>query len=463
MARNYHIDKSADMKRLELLKCFFKLYGTEFELFVGPISHFHIASADLVQTILSSNVAITKGQFYDYLKPWLGNGLLTSDGDKWVDRRKQLTPAFHFSILNNMTDTISRNSEILIEKLASEVDSDQFDIMPYLSSCTLDIICETAMGIRLNTQSGMSKEYIHSVHKITQLITDRVVNPFLQLKKIHMFTQNFREQQNHLKILHDTSLNVIKERIRERQKQNYIVPPSSAHSDSAQVEKKAFLDILLDLSETGDKPLSVADIREEVDTFMFEAHDTTSSALAWTIFLVGHHPKIQKRIREEVDSVFGSSGHFLNKNDLIELKYLECVFKEAIRLYPPVPVLFRTIKNDLELGDYFIPAGADVGLHVHELHRSPKHYHNPDKFDPSNFFPEKLANRHPYAYIPFSAGPRNCIGQKFALLEEKLILAYIFRHYELESLQPVADMTVALDTILRPEHGIQIKIKKRLK
>jgi cytochrome P450 family 4 len=119
-------------------------------------------------------------------------------------------------------------------------------------------------------------------------------------------------------------------------------------------------------------------------------------------------------------------------------------------------------KSLISPGEFTIPAGSMVHLHIYFLHRNPRHFSNPEKFDPDNFLPERVVKRHPYAYIPFSAGPRNCIGQKFAVLEEKTVLSYMLRHYRLQSLDRREDMKVVADLVLRPENGIRLTITPRV-
>ncbi|KAJ4433396.1 hypothetical protein ANN_15655 [Periplaneta americana] len=225
-------------------------------------------------------------------------------------------------------------------------------------------------------------------------------------------------------------------------------------------KRKAFLDLLLEASLGGVK-LTDTELREEVDTFMFEGHDTTSAGMCWALYMLGLHPEVQAKAFEEQERVFQGSTRSVTMKDLSEMKYLEQVIKESLRLYPSVPFIGRLLNEDIEIGGYKLPAGCILTLHIYQVHRNPKQFPNPHKFDPDNFLPERIAKRHPYAYVPFSAGPRNCVGQKFALLEEKTVLSYMLRNFKWSSLDKVEDIKLVAELVLRPENGIRLKITKR--
>lgn len=190
----------------------------------------------------------------------------------------------------------------------------------------------------------------------------------------------------------------------------------------------AFLDLLILAQMEGTQFMTNKDIRDEVSTFMFEGHDTVTTATCWTLFMMGANPEIQQRVAEELKQVFGDSDRAATMSDLVELKFLERCIKETLRLFPSVPFFERHTREDANLGGasqiicdsanlifkivdgLVVPAGCIVTFNAFAIHRDPTHFPDPEKFDPDRFLPENCQGRHPYAYLPFSAGPRNCIG-----------------------------------------------------
>ncbi|KFM71387.1 Cytochrome P450 4c3, partial [Stegodyphus mimosarum] len=177
--------------------------------------------------------------------------------------------------------------------------------------------------------------------------------------------------------------------------------------------------------------------------------------------MIGLHPWVQDKIHQELDSIFCESNRDVTMDDIKDMKYLECVVKETLRLYPSVPGMAREITEDVEFQGRIIPKGATCVVFTYCLHRDPEVFPNPEKFDPDRFLPENSSGRHPFAYVPFSAGPRNCIGQCFAMMEAKTMLSFILRKYHVRSLDPRDKVLVADEIILRPKNGLRIEIKPR--
>uniref|UniRef100_A0A7N9I9F9 Cytochrome P450 family 4 subfamily V member 2 n=1 Tax=Macaca fascicularis TaxID=9541 RepID=A0A7N9I9F9_MACFA len=296
--------------------------------------------------------------------------------------------------------------------------------------------------------------------RMSEMIFRRIKMPWLWLDLWYLMFKEGWEHKKSLKILHAFTNNVIAERANEM---NVDEDCRGDGRDSAPSKNKrrAFLDLLLSVTDDEGNRLSHEDIREEVDTFMFEGHDTTAAAMNWSLYLLGSNPEVQKKVDHELDDVFGRSDRPATVEDLKKLRYLECVIKETLRLFPSVPLFARSVSEDCEVAGYRVLKGTEAVIIPYALHRDPRYFPNPEEFRPERFFPENAQGRHPYAYVPFSAGPRNCIGQKFAVMEEKTILSCILRHFWIESNQKREELGLEGQLILRPTNGIWIKLKRR--
>lgn len=222
----------------------------------------------------------------------------------------------------------------------------------------------------------------------------------------------------------------------------------------------AFLDLLLD--ETEKRPFFTdQDIRNEVDTFVFAGHDTTTVSTAWALFLLGHHPEVQEQLFEEQQQIFGNSDALPTYKELGEMKYMDRVMKECIRVYPTLLGVSRKITEEVEIGGYTIPVGVMVQIGIYGCSRDERYFPEPEKFDPDRWLPENSKNRHAYSHIPFSAGPRNCVGQKFAQLEEKVMLSMIVRKYTFKSVDSRKDIKIIPELVARPYPGVRLILQKR--
>ncbi|CAL1268170.1 unnamed protein product [Larinioides sclopetarius] len=288
-----------------------------------------------------------------------------------------------------------------------------------------------------------------------EIIMERMVNSLYWVDFFFNFTELGKELNQHLKVLHNFTMSVIQD------KKGKLL--SGDPELGTKKKRMALMDLLLE-HHIKTKSLTEEDIREEVDTFAFEGHDTTSMGISWALYLIGLHKDVQEKVHEELDGIFGDdTERHANTDDLKDMKYLDCVLKESQRIYPSVPFIARQINEDTNICGYPIPKGTLSLVHIHSLHRDERWFPNPEKFDPDRFLPENCTNRHPFAYIPFSAGPRNCIGQRFAQMEEKIIVSTVLRHYTLESLDQRDKLPPAPELILRSSLPIRIKIRPREK
>lgn len=507
-----------------------------FRLWLGSEPVVCVWKPETVEQVLSDNFLLEKSYHYDFLRPWLGDGLLTSPGKIWRPRRKLLVPSFHFNILRAFVPVFDRKSHLLIRNLkrrlgaklahtngARESKSVVVDITPVITACTLDAICETIMGVRIDAQAtgenpnqnnNNNNDYCESIYLVGETFLERIIQPRYWLNWLFRYTELGKLYNYHLDKLHSFTRQVIAEKKRQKLlpagpagceaaaaaaasgpvsqlagrlralKQSSVDQFESSQSDEPKLPK-AFLDLLLDRvldgpPAQGQQRLSDEQIREEVDTFMFEGHDTTAMALSWTLFLLGHNQDVQRKLQSEVDQLFqmypelndtntndGDDGDAKNTglgvdlDHLKQLRYLDCVIKEALRLCPSVPFIGRKTTSELKLAGYTIPAGSVIFVLIYQLHRNSEIFPQPEKFDPDRFLPENTLGRHPFAYVPFSAGPRNCIGQKFAMAEMKTILLHLMKSFTFESVTPLDKARVQMEMVLRPKCPLNIRIKAR--
>jgi cytochrome P450 len=195
--------------------------------------------------------------------------------------------------------------------------------------------------------------------------------------------------------------------------------------------------------------------RDQLLTMLIAGHDTSTALLAWSLYLLGKHPWAQEKAREEVQAAFGKEAP--NDEGLPQLEFLEQVIKETLRLYPPIHVGNRVVKQDLEFMGYTIPAGRRLMVSIYATHHDPRRWENPETFEPSRFAP---GNRPvPYSYLPFGGGPRNCLGSAFALYEVKIVLARLLQnfHFTLKSEQVKLHMGATLE----PSPGVFVEVERR--
>nr|NP_726797.1 cytochrome P450 4d1, isoform B [Drosophila melanogaster]AOQ09570.1 Cyp4d1-RB [synthetic construct]AAF45736.1 cytochrome P450 4d1, isoform B [Drosophila melanogaster]AAM50899.1 LP06368p [Drosophila melanogaster]AKD42953.1 Cyp4d1-RB [Drosophila melanogaster]AKD42963.1 Cyp4d1-RB [Drosophila melanogaster] len=441
-------------------------HGDTFGLFLGPSYSVMLFNPRDVERVLGSSQLLTKSQEYSFLGRWLNEGLLVSNGRKWHRRRKIITPAFHFRILEPYVEIFDRQSLRLVEELALRISRGQerINLGEAIHLCALDAICETAMGVSINAQSNADSEYVQAVKTISMVLHKRMFNILYRFDLTYMLTPLARAEKKALNVLHQFTEKIIVQRREELIREGSSQESSNDDADVGAKRKMAFLDILLQ-STVDERPLSNLDIREEVDTFMFEGHDTTSSALMFFFYNIATHPEAQKKCFEEIRSVVGNDKSTPVSYELLnQLHYVDLCVKETLRMYPSVPLLGRKVLEDCEINGKLIPAGTNIGISPLYLGRREELFSEPNIFKPERFDVVTTAEKlNPYAYIPFSAGPRNCIGQKFAMLEIKAIVANVLRHYEVDFVGDSSEPPVLIaELILRTKEPLMFKVRERV-
>ncbi|XP_036751416.2 cytochrome P450 4F3-like isoform X3 [Manis pentadactyla] len=404
----------------------------------------------------SATIAPKDKGFYDFLKPWLGDGLLLSGGDKWSRHRRLLTPAFHFDILKPYMKIFSKSTDIMHAKWNRLIHegSSRLDMFEHISLMTLDSLQKCVFSFDSNCQEHPS-EYIAAILELSAFVIKRHRQIFLHMDFLYYLTPNGWRFRKACDLVHGFTDAVIQKRRR-----NLF---SQGSHESLQGKAKAktldFIDVLLLAKDEDGKELSDEDIRAEADTFMFEGHDTTASGLSWVLYNLAKHPEYQERCRQEVQELLRDrEPKEMAWDDLAQLPFLTMCIKESLRLHPPVTGVSRRCTQDLVLPDSrVIPKGNVCIISIFGIHHNPSVWPDPEVYNPYRFDPETTQKRSSLAFIPFSAGPRNCIGQTFAMAEMKVALALTLLRFRV--LPDDQEPRRKPELVLRAEGGLWLRVE----
>ncbi|XP_034634952.1 cytochrome P450 4B1-like isoform X2 [Trachemys scripta elegans] len=357
---------------------------------------------------------------YKFLIPWIGKGLLILHGPKWFQHRRLLTPGFHYDVLKPYVSLMAESTKVMLDKWERLITLDKsVELFEHVSLMTLDSIMKCAFSCHSNCQTDSPQG---------------------------------RRFQEACRLAHQHTDKVIKERKTSLQDQQEL----------EKIQKKKyldFLDILLCAKDENGAGLSDEDLRAEVDTFMFEGHDTTASGVSWLLYCMALHPEHQQRCREEIKEILGDR-ETIQWDDLGKMTYSTMCIKESLRLYPPVPTVSRLLSKPITFPDgRTLPEGSLVAVNIYSLHRNPAVWQDPEVFDPMRFSPENLSKRHSHAFLPFAAGARNCIGKQFAMNELKVALALTLLRFEL-SPDPAKPPKEIPQVVLKSSSGIHLLLRK---
>ncbi|XP_011315522.1 cytochrome P450 4C1 [Fopius arisanus] len=435
----------------------YDMYPSPLRFWLGSRLFFGVCEPEQLKIVFTSPKTIEKEDLYKFARPWLGTGLFTAPASKWRVHRKLILPTFNPRILESFVEVFAQQSDIMVRQMKVEIDGDEFDVFNYISLCTLDIICETAMGVTMKAQTEGDPTYVESAKKIFEIFYTRMFKVWLHPDIIFNNTQLGKDQRKCIEYLHGLTNDVIKKKKQEMESGHQIIENTKP--------RKAFLDFLMELSHEGTK-FTDEELREEVDTMMIAGNDTTASVNAFVMLMLGNFPDVQERCYQELVTIYGDNINnetTITHEDLHKMEYLERTIKETLRLFPVGPVLVRHVSEDLDIGDQVLPRDSSVVIGILKMHRNEKYWPEPLKFDPDRFLPEEVAKRHPYSFVPFSAGPRNCIGVRYAMMAMKTLIATVLRHYVIKKdrIVEIEDIKLKADVMLKPVEPISVKIERR--
>lgn len=405
--------------------------------FRGPLKINLLVHPDYVQRVLRDNYKnYPRPKFVaDKLKSIVGEGLVAAEGDVWQRARKMAQPAFDPEIVNSFDPMFVENTARLLDEWDGHAARGEvIDAKSEMMHLTLANLANTTFHADLGAEiPEIEPKVAFTLQHTHKRLTSPIDPQRLPLPSSRRFEATL------------ASLNeIIYRLIRERR----------AATDDA---KDLVTTLIAQRDEATGGTLSDEQLRDEIIGFFIAGHETVSSAMSWTWYLLSLNPECWRRLRDEVDQVLG--GRNPTVEDIPKLTYTQNVLLESMRMYPPIFVLMRYALEDDLMGEYHVPAGSNVVLCAYVTHRHPDFWDNPEGFDPDRFLPERAAGIHRMAYFPFSGGPRKCIGNTMAMLQMPIILAMATQRFRLD-LVPGQKVIPEPAISLRPQDPLLMTVER---
>ncbi|XWW44875.1 cytochrome P450 [Fibrella sp. USSR17] len=418
-----------------------RTYGRVVRISIGGRRQYVLFQPEDVKHVLQENNRnYVRSPAFMVLKRFLGEGLLTSDGDFWRKQRRLAQPAFHRQKITMLAETMVQESAAWAGDLRQLDLSKPVNISQSYMDVTMLIVCKTLFSTNVEGRlDGLS----HSLETLNVLANKALLSP-IKVPRTWPTPNNIRYNQSLERV------NALIYEFIHTRKQT-----GDRHDD--------LLDMLLHATDedTGEG-MSEQQLRDECVTLFTAGHETTAVSMAWLTYLLAQHPDVVTRLRTEADAVLGDNvpGNLPPVAAFRAMPYALQVVQEALRLYPPAWAMSRMALADDQIGPYRIPKGDTVVVSPYLLHHDPTNWPDPDRFDPDRFAEGRDKDRPTYAYLPFGGGPRLCIGNQFALMEMQILLTFFVRTFDFQLVNAASIKPKPLIT-LRPNRPIQVKLTPR--
>lgn len=385
------------------------------------------------QILVVQNANFVKERTVQRMKMLVGQGLITSEDPFHRKQRILAQPAFYRQRISSYADSIVSKSSAFRDRWQT---GQQLDISLEMMHLTLDVIAKTLFD---SDVAAEVEEISSEVNAIMRLYNFLVMVPYAEMLQQYPLPgmRRFRRARARLDA-------IVYGMIEEHREDNR--------------DRGDLLSMLLAARYEDGGAMPDLQVRDEVMTIFLAGYETIANALTWTWYLLSQNPQVEKKVQAEVDAVLG--GRDATYEDFPNLRYTEMVLAESMRLYPPAWAMGRLALEDFELGPYFLPKGSTVFLCQYVMHRDPRFFPDPERFDPERWTPEAKTSRPRFSYFPFGGGARQCIGESFAWMEGILILATLARRWRLRLVpgHPVEPQPLIT---LRPKYGMKMTIEER--
>ncbi|RIA91638.1 cytochrome P450 [Glomus cerebriforme] len=384
---------------------------------LGPYVSLNIASPEYAKDLLMKSEDIAPKFEYrpgNVLYDFFGNGMVFSNGDKWRTYRNLANPAFNLALSPEMVGETTMDLFSFIQQNLNR----PIDIFEVMQRTTIEVLGKLAFGYKFGCLESEETPHIINIYKFIISTVEsvyRIVFPWIS----NLPTEHNKKFHRAIKEFDEFIFDIIET------KRNKIKNNSEKYTNNGRVD---LLTSMLELSEREGIHTDTKQLRDEMVIFFVAGHDTTSMSLSTSFYYLAKYPEMQEKARAEVISILGNEPVIPTSDQLKEMKYINAIIKESLRMFPPASGLsFRTLEEQIKIGSHVIPKKTLCTVNIWQLLHDPENWENPSQYNPERFLNNK--KRHPFSWIPFSSGPRNCIGQNFSLMEQRVILSMMLLKY----------------------------------
>ncbi|XP_062558088.1 uncharacterized protein LOC134222964 [Armigeres subalbatus] len=445
-----------DLQKFQLLSQAFNSGAKLFRYYIGPKPLFCTGDPDTAKQILTDINCMDKPYFYDFLM--IDKGVIAAKSHIWKGQRKALFPAFNTKVLASFLPIFTNGSKNMIRKLESmAVTGETFNIIDYATTCALETVCETTMGFD-STVFTKTDELGSKIQRVLSIAARRMLKFHHHLDCIYRWSEDYREERTVREYLTAHAMQVYED-AHDRYSKGLMNNTTDVDENQCFRKPQIFVNQLFTSTI---RKFEREEIIDNIQTMVAAGTDSSANIIAFTLLQLAMDAHYQQKVYEEIMQVFPEKEPNITMERLSELKLTEMVLNETLRLYPVVPIVMRENSAEMTLCGQQLPKGCMFAINIFTIQRR-KDLWGPDadSFNPERFSPERSAGRHPFAFLAFSGGSRNCLGIRYAMISMKVMMVYLMKSFRFKTNIREEDIRFRFDVLLRIEGGHMMQIEKR--
>ncbi|XP_053617402.1 cytochrome P450 4C1-like [Plodia interpunctella] len=423
------------------------MYGQYARVWLGPDLNIVVKNPTDVRLLLTSNKVNQKGPLYDFMKPFIGPGILTG-GPSWRNHRKIANPSYSKKSVHHYTETFNREATELVKVLLGKDPGVTFDLYSDMVQCTTQCVCQTLMGLSKEDSQNvlLMDDVVQDTQRIYDMLFKKMTRWWLQIPFINWLSGNLHKEKQILRMLDTFTSDILQKRRR------------ALKVEDLGEDVMGIVDRYILSGELTDQ-----EIKWETFTLFTTSQEASAKIASGVLLFLAYLPEWQDKVYNEIVELLGAEDEPVTEKQVKELQHLDMVFKETLRYFSIAAMTQRTVEEEITInnGKITLPAGTSLVIPIHEIHRDPQYWDEPLKVKPERFLPQNIGHRDPNAFVPFSLGPMDCLGRVYATALIKIIVVVILRAVRVEARGSPHDLPLNVAISVKPAGGYLLTARPR--